>query len=76
MDECNVICKYLIEYCSSVTQYIGRNGVVYNIRDDGDVIVRYSNNQIFQMNKDCLTKVTNDVGIRGFIQVFLLGGGN
>ena len=68
MDECSNICRYMymFECCSSLTQYIGRNGVLYSIRDDGDAIVRYGNNQIFQLNRQCLTKVTNDGSIRGW----------
>lgn len=44
--------------CILLLQYIGRDGTVYNIQDDGDVVVRYTNNKLFQLNRHCLTQVS------------------
>ena len=49
---------YYILY--SCLQYIGRDGTVYNIQDDGDVVVRYTNNKLFQLNRHCLTQVSTE----------------
>ena len=38
-------------------QYIGRDGMLATIHDDGDVIVRYSNNKMFNLNPEIITKV-------------------
>ena len=38
-------------------QFIGRVGVVATVQYYGDMVVRYSNNKVFQLNPEALTKV-------------------
>lgn len=41
----------------ALLQYIGRDGIVQSIRYCGDVVVRYPNTKLLQVNGDCLTQV-------------------
>ena len=41
----------------ALLQYIGRDGIVQSIRYCGDVVVRYPNTKLLQVNGQCLTQV-------------------
>ena len=45
-----------ISLCVSL-QYIGCDGVVHAIYFSGDVVVRYKNGRILEVNSQCLSKV-------------------
>ena len=49
------------------TQFIGRHGVIVAIHDSEDIVVRYSNNKILQLNPVVLTKVYDTVCLINFV---------